>query len=167
MISFVFAMDEARGIGMENRLPWYLPNDFAFFRRLTTGHTVLMGRKTLDSIGKPLPKRHNVVLTRDRSVEIPGCEVIHSVDEVVERYGRGGVKEGEELFVIGGVETFLLFLPYADRMYITEIMHRFPADTFFPEVDAHDWVEVTRERGLKDEKNPYDYDFVVYDRVRG
>ncbi|MED4599510.1 dihydrofolate reductase [Paenibacillus validus] len=165
-ISYILAMDEARGIGVDNRLPWHLPADLAYFRKKTTGSTILMGRKTYDSIGKPLPKRTNVILTRDASFQAEGCTVIRSVEEAAQVYGRGGRNEEEELFVIGGAEVFQLLMPYADRLYITEIAHRFEADTFFPELEPLEWREVSRERGVKDEKNPYDYDFVVYERVR-
>ncbi|CAG7627908.1 Dihydrofolate reductase [Paenibacillus solanacearum] len=160
-VSFIFAMDETRGIGIDNKMPWYLPNDFAYFKSKTLGHTVLMGRKTFDSLGgKPLPKRRNVVLTRDPSFSAEGIETVRTVEEAME-YGRGE----EELFVIGGSEVFRLFLPYADRMYVTEIAHRFRVDTYFMEVDMQEWREASRERGLKDERNPYAYDFVVYERI--
>ena len=165
-ISFVVAMDEARGIGVDNKLPWHLPEDLKFFKRTTLGHTILMGRKTYDSIGKPLPKRHNVVLTRDERFQPEGVEVIRSEGDTVKTYSPGGSKADEELFVIGGAEGFRLFFPYADRLYITEIAQQFAADTFFPELEAGQWTEVSRTKGVKDEKNPYDYDFVVYERVR-
>lgn len=165
-ISYILAMDEGRGIGIDNRLPWHLPADLAYFRQKTTGSTILMGRKTYDSLGKPLPKRTNVILTRDESFQAEGCTVIRSFEDVVRQYGRGGRSEEEELFVIGGAEVFRLLMPYADRLYITEIAHSFEADTFFPELEPSEWREVSREPGVKDEKNPYDYAFVVYERVR-
>lgn len=167
-VSFLFAMEETRGIGIGNKMPWYLPNELAYFKSKTVGSTILMGRKTFESIGsKPLPKRRNVVMTRDSGFKAEGCETVHTVEEALERYGRGGTSGEEELFVIGGSEIFRLFLPYADRMYITEIAHRFPVDTYFMDLDMSEWREVSRERGLKDERNPYDYDFVVYERVMG
>ncbi|WP_306293553.1 dihydrofolate reductase [Paenibacillus sp. 32352] len=162
MISFIVAMDEQRGIGVDNRLPWHLPADLAFFKRVTSGHTILMGRKTFESIGRPLPKRRNVILTRDRAFTAEGCEVVHSVEEALERYGAAS--ESGELFVIGGAEVFRLFMPYADKMYITEIAHRFEADTFLDELDLSGWTIVSREKGPRDEKNPYDYEFVIYER---
>ncbi|MEK8132186.1 dihydrofolate reductase [Paenibacillus filicis] len=165
-ISYILAMDEARGIGYHNQLPWHLPADLKFFKRTTMGKTILMGRKTYDSIGKPLPGRLNVVLTRDSEFHAEGCTVISSVTEAAQLYGRGGERADEELFVIGGAEVFRLLLPYADRLYITEIRHTFPADTFFPELEQGDWREVSRETGIRDEKNPYDYDFVLYERAR-
>ncbi|MBP1157213.1 MULTISPECIES: dihydrofolate reductase [unclassified Paenibacillus] len=164
-ISLILAMDEARGIGRNNKLPWRLPADLAFFKKTTLGHTILMGRKTYESIGRPLPGRHNVILTRDASFKAEGSEVLHSVEEAAAAYGRGGSKETEELFVIGGAEVYGLMLPYADRMYITEIAHRFEADAFFPDVDQEQWRVVSRERGIRDDKNPYDFEFVIYERV--
>lgn len=162
IISFIVAMDERRGIGVDNKLPWHLPADLAFFKKVTTGHTILMGRKTFESIGRPLPKRRNVVLTRDPHFAAEGCEIVHSVQEAIERYG--GDAEGGELFVIGGAEVFRLFMPYADNLYITEIAHRFEADTFFDPIEETEWRVISREQGLRDEKNPYDYEFVVYER---
>lgn len=125
-----------------------------------------MGRKTFDSLGgKPLPRRRNVILTRDESFAAPGCETITSAEEAVKPYRAGGDKAGEELFVIGGAELFSLLMPYADRMYITEIHHTFETDVFFSEVDPSQWREVSRTKGPQDERNPYDYDFVVYERA--
>jgi dihydrofolate reductase len=165
-ISFIFAMDEARGIGKDNKMPWYLPADFAYFKRMTLEHTILMGRKTFDSIGrKPLPKRHNVIMTRDENFSAEGCDIVHSVEEALERFGSGGSWEGKELFVIGGVEVFRMFMPYVDRMYITEIAHKFEVDIYFPLILDLEWQEVAREAGVKDEKNVYDHDYVVYERV--
>ncbi|KIL39163.1 dihydrofolate reductase [Gordoniibacillus kamchatkensis] len=160
-ISLLLAMDRNRGIGVDNKLPWRLPADLAYFKRLTTGHTVLMGRRTYESIGKPLPNRHNVVVTRDRSYRAEGCEIVHDLEEALRRYeGKGG----DELFVIGGGEIFNAALPVADKLYITYIDHEFAADTFFPAVDENAWQLVSREPGVKDERNPYDYEFRVYER---
>ncbi|MFH5181457.1 dihydrofolate reductase [Paenibacillus sp. TAB 01] len=161
MISFILAMDENRGIGIDNKLPWRLPEDMAFFRRTTSGHTVIMGRKTFESIGRPLPKRHNVIVTGNPSFLAEGCEIVHTLDEIVARYGG---LEKEELFVIGGAEVYRQLLPYADRLYITEIAHRFEADAFFEPLDLSQWKEVSRNRGPKNADNPYDYDFVLYER---
>lgn len=162
IISFIVAMDERRGIGLHNKLPWHLPADLAFFKKVTTGHTILMGRKTFESIGRPLPKRRNVVLTRDRQFTAEGCDIVHSVEEAIERYGADN--ENGELFVIGGAEVFRLFMPYADKLYITEIAHRFEADTFFDPIERSDWYVLSREKGPRDDKNPYDYEFVTYER---
>ncbi|WP_028550105.1 dihydrofolate reductase [Paenibacillus sp. UNC451MF] len=164
IISFIFAMDEHRGIGLDNKLPWHLPGDLAFFKRVTSGHTILMGRKTYESIGRPLPKRRNVIMTRDLTFAAEGCEIVHTVDEALERFKSED--QNGELFVIGGAEVFRLFMPHADKMYVTEIAHKFEADTFFDELDLAEWNVISREQGPKDEKNPYDYEFVIYERNR-
>lgn len=160
MISFIWAMDQNRAIGRNNKLPWHLPGDLAYFKRTTMGHPVIMGRKTYESIGKPLPGRENVVLTRDLDYQAAGCAVLHSPEETVERY------RDREAFVIGGAEIFRQLLPYADRLYITLIEHVFEADTFFAPVDEAEWRIVSRQPGVTNEKNPYPYEFVVYERVR-
>ncbi|MBD7962857.1 dihydrofolate reductase [Fictibacillus norfolkensis] len=157
MISFVVAMDENRAIGKDNDLPWYLPNDLKHFKNVTMGKPIVMGRKTYESIGKPLPGRENIVVTRDEHYQAEGTTVVHSVDEVLK-------KEAEELCVIGGTEIFKLFMPVADRLYVTEIHHTFDADTYFPEINRDEWREVSREPGIVDEKNKYPHDFVVYEK---
>ncbi|NOU96436.1 dihydrofolate reductase [Paenibacillus sp. LMG 31456] len=165
IISMIYAVDEQGGIGIDNKMPWHLPADSAFFRRTTSGHTVLMGRKTYDSIGgRPLPKRRNVILTRDSSFTAEGCEVVHTVEAALELFGNGG--DDEELFVIGGAEVYGLFMPHADRLYITEIAHRFETDAFMPGIDKSQWKAASRVKGIKDDKNPYDYEFVTYERIR-
>nr|AIA17879.1 Dihydrofolate reductase [uncultured bacterium] len=160
-VSYIFAMDRNRGIGFENKLPWRLPADLAFFKKTTLGHPVVMGRRTFDSLGgRTLPGRTNIVLTQNRSYTAEGCEVVHSADEAVERFGGAG-----ELFVIGGTEAFRLFMPYVMRMYITRIEHEFVCDVFFDGLPEREWKLVSSEKGPRDEKNPYDYYFEVYERV--
>jgi dihydrofolate reductase len=158
MISFVVAMDENRAIGKDNDLPWYLPNDLKHFKKTTMGKPIVMGRKTYESIGKPLPGRENIVVTRDQSYHAEGTITVHSVDEVLQL-------KAEEICVIGGTEIFKLFLPVADRLYITEIHHTFDADTYFPELSDEDWEEVSRTAGIVDEKNKYPHEFVVYEKI--
>jgi dihydrofolate reductase len=160
-ISLVLAMDRKGGIGIGNKMPWRLPAEQVYFRRLTTGHTVLMGRLTHESIGRPLPQRHNIVVTRDTGYRAEGCEVVHSVDEGLERFGRDG-----ELFVIGGGEIYKAALPVADRLYITRIEHEFAVDTYFPAVDETEWRLVSEKPGVRDESNAYEYVFLVYERRR-
>lgn len=125
MLSFIVAMDENNVIGKDNDLPWYLPNDLKYFKKMTSGHTIIMGRKTFESIGRPLPNRKNIVLTRDQQYKAEGCTVIHSVDEL-ESY-----LHEDEVFLIGGAELFKTTLPKADRLYITRIHATFDGDTFF------------------------------------
>ncbi|KZE67743.1 dihydrofolate reductase [Fictibacillus phosphorivorans] len=158
MISFVVAMDENRAIGKDNDLPWYLPNDLKHFKNVTMGKPIVMGRKTYESIGKPLPGRENIVVTRDDNYQASGTTVVHSVDEVLNL-------DAEELCVIGGTEIFKLFMPVADRLYVTEIHDTFDADTYFPEINRNEWHEVSRKPGIVDEKNKYPHDFVVFEKI--
>lgn len=163
MISFIVAIAENGVIGDKNGLPWYLPADLKHFSAVTKPHTVIMGRKTYESIvarlGKPLPDRTNVVITRQKGLELPGCVVVNSVEEAL-------AQSGEEKFVIGGEEVFRLFLPYADKLIITHIHASVTGDAKFPEYNPSEWVETSREDHVKDEKNQYDYSFVVYERKK-
>ncbi|MDU0203141.1 MULTISPECIES: dihydrofolate reductase [Paenibacillus] len=158
-ISFIFAMDRNRAIGVNNTLPWHLPGDLKFFKAVTMGHPILMGRKTYESIGRPLPGRRNVILTQNTEFRAEGCEVIHSVDEAVQAF------KDQELFVIGGAEIFRLFAEKVDRMYITFIEHEFEADTYMSELDLSDWTLLSSEQGERNEKNPYEYYFRIYQRA--
>ncbi|OCT10574.1 dihydrofolate reductase [Paenibacillus pectinilyticus] len=157
-ISFIFAMDRNRAIGVNNQLPWHLPGDLKFFKSVTMGHPILMGRKTYESIGKPLPGRRNVILTQNTAFRAEGCEVLHSVGEALEAF------RDQELFVIGGAEVFKLFASTVDRMYITFIEHEFEADTYMSDLDLSAWTLVSSEQGERNEKNPYEYYFRVYER---
>ncbi|MFE1243320.1 dihydrofolate reductase [Fictibacillus sp. NPDC058756] len=159
MISFVVAMDENRAIGKDNDLPWYLPNDLKHFKKTTMGKPIVMGRKTYESIGKPLPGRENIVVTRDKSYKAEVTTIVHSVDEVLQM-------NADEICVIGGTEIFKMFLPVADRLYITEIHHTFDADTYFPELNNNEWKELSRTEGIVDEKNKYPHEFVVYEKIK-
>lgn len=153
-------MDENRVIGKDNQLPWHLPEDLKFFKRVTMGHPIAMGRKTHESIGRVLPGRENIVITRQSGYESAGCTVLYSVEDFV-TYCRS---QNDEIFVIGGAEIFKATFPYADRLYITHISEEFPGDTFFPEFDLNEWTLVSSEKGIKDEKNPYEYEFRIYDK---
>ncbi|MGO4500534.1 dihydrofolate reductase [Paenibacillus sp. 2RAB27] len=157
-ISFIFAMDRNRAIGVNNKLPWHLPGDLKFFKNVTMGHPILMGRKTYESIGKPLPGRRNVILTQNSAYQAEGCEVIHSVDEAIDAF------RDQELFVIGGAEIFKLFASHVNRMYITYIEDEFEADTFMSDLDLSNWTLVSSEQGERNEKNPYEYYFRIYER---
>ncbi|NQX68689.1 dihydrofolate reductase [Paenibacillus alba] len=157
-ISFIFAMDRNRAIGLNNTLPWHLPADLKFFKAVTLGHPILMGRKTYDSIGKPLPGRRNIILTQNPAFQAEGCEVVHSVQEAVEAF------QDQELFVIGGAEIFRIFSEAVDRMYITFIEHEFEADTYISELDLSQWSLQSSEQGERNEKNPYEYYFRIYEK---
>lgn len=160
MISLLVAMDNNRLIGKDNDLPWHLPADLAYFKRVTMGHSIIMGRKTFESIGRPLPGRENIIITRNKEYKADGCKVIHSIEEVLEMNHND-----KELFIIGGAEIFKEVFPHADRLYITEIDAVFTGDTFFPSFPLSEWQKTSSEKGTRDEKNPYDYNFVVYERI--
>ncbi|MCA0970407.1 dihydrofolate reductase [Halobacillus litoralis] len=162
MISFIFAMDRNRLIGKDNDLPWHIPNDFKFFKDMTIGKTIIMGRKTFESFGKPLPDRKHIVITSNHDYDREGCTVIHSIDDILEMEKND---PDTEWFVIGGTVLFEKMLPYADRMYLTYIDYEFEGDTHFPEYDESDWKLVSETKGEKDEKNPYDYYFRIYERT--
>ena len=160
-LSIVVAMDDNRLIGSKNQLPWHLPADLAYFKKLTTGKSILMGRKTYDSIGRPLPNRRNVVITRNSNISIPGCEVVSSIDHALEL-----TKEDPEVMVIGGASLCEQLLPKINRLYITKIDGVFEGDVFFPKYDDFNWLEVSCESHPKDSSNAYSYKFIVLDRVQ-
>ena len=160
-LSIVVAMDDNRLIGSKNQLPWHLPADLAYFKKLTTGKSILMGRKTYDSIGRPLPNRRNIVITRNSNISIPGCEVVSSIDHALEL-----TKEDPEVMVIGGASLCEQLLPKINRLYITKIDGVFEGDVFFPKYDDFDWLEVSCESHPKDNSNAYSYKFIVLDRVQ-
>ncbi|MDQ0217974.1 dihydrofolate reductase [Peribacillus cavernae] len=160
MISLMLAMDENRLIGKHNQLPWHLPSDLRYFKNVTMGHPIVMGRKTFESIGSVLPGRENIVVTRRTDYKAEGATIVHSIDEVKQLSDS----LDEEIFVIGGAEIFKEVLPVTDRLYITEIHHRFEGDTYFPEIDEHEWVKRSVTPGVVDENNLYPHDFVVSER---
>ena len=159
ILSFVAAMDRNRVIGTNNALPWNMPADMKHFRDLTRGKPVIMGRRTFESIGHALPKRPNIVITREADFKAEGCAVVHSIDEAIRAAGNA-----PEAMVIGGGVIFKEFLPRANRMYLTLIDHDFDGDIYFPEYDAREWHEVSRESHEPDDKNPYPYTFITLER---
>ncbi len=161
MISLLLAMDRNHVIGLNNDLPWRLPKDLRFFKEKTTGNTIVMGRKTYDSMGGALPNRRNVIITNSEKSFPENVDVVHNLESI-----REWDKEnpGEEVFVIGGGNIFKQILPFADRMYITWIDHDFDGDTYFPEFSELDWSLTSKRKGEKNETNPYNYYFLQYDR---
>ena len=159
-VTMIAAVARNGVIGAGDRLPWRLPADLAYFKRQTLGKTVVMGARTFRSLGRPLPGRHNVVLSR-RMAEAPqGCDLVRSVEEALQRYGD------RELMVIGGAEVYRQFLPHADRLLLTEIDAEAEGDVFFPPYDRSEWKLVSRTPGLVDEKNTLPHAFCVYERIR-
>ena len=157
-ISLVAAMGRNRVIGNKGKLPWHMPADLKYFRDKTKGKPVIMGRKTFDSMGKLLPNRTNIILTRDRHYKADGCIVADSADEALKSAGNAG-----EIMVIGGQKIFEQFMPIADRIYLTIIHADFEGDAYFPKY-GKEWKEASRERHNADEKNPYNYDFIVLEK---
>jgi dihydrofolate reductase len=155
----VAAMDRDRGIGRDGGLPWHLPDDLKRFKRLTTGHAILMGRKTAQSLGRALPQRRNLVLTRSGSVPFDGMEAVASLDAAF-------AIAGDTLVVIGGGEVYALALPIATRLELTLVDASVPADAWFPPFDAGRWREVAREHHAADERHAYAFDFVTLERSR-
>jgi dihydrofolate reductase len=153
-------MAKNRVIGIENRLPWRLPGDMQRFRALTMGHHILAGRKTYESIGKPLPGRSMVVITRSGDFTAPGCIVVNSVAEAI-----AACRGDAEIFIIGGEQLYRQTLDVADRIYLTEVQAEFTGDACFPELDPTLWRETERTRFPADDGNPCPYDFVVYDKI--
>jgi dihydrofolate reductase len=156
-LTLVVAIDAQRGIGVDNKLPWHLPEDLAHFKRVTLGHPIIMGRKTFDSIGRPLPKRRNIVVTRNAGWSHEGVEVAASLEQAIAMVGD------EEASIIGGAQIFGESMGFANRMIVTEIHHTFRCDTFFPPFDPAVWVETAREKHHS-EANGYGFDFVTYER---
>ena len=162
MISLIVAADENNVIGHQGSLPWKLPADMKFFRETTKGHPVIMGRKTYASIGRALPGRQNVVVTRQEDFEAPGCKVVNSlVDAIVVASMADG---NEEIFVIGGGELYRDVLPSADRVYLTRVHASVEGDTTFPELNPKEWKEIDRREHPADAENPEAMTFLVYDK---
>lgn len=165
-ISLIVALTDNRVIGRGNKMPWHLPNDLKYFKRMTTGKPVLMGRKTFESIGKPLPGRTNIVITRQNDWQASGVQVVHNLDEGLELATRLSLIDGsEEVMVIGGAQIYREVLPQAHRLYLTQIHTHIDGDAFFPEISEDQWREAGREDHKADHANSYDHSFVVLDRV--
>lgn len=155
-------MGEHRVIGGSGHIPWHLPADFKHFKELTMGHPIVMGRKTFESIGKVLPGRTNIVVTRDADYRHEGVITVASPDAAIA--AAAGSPGGEEVFVIGGAEVYKIFLPRAEKVYLTQVHGAFEGDVFFPELGENEWQLTNSIRNKKDEKNPYDFDYLVYER---
>jgi dihydrofolate reductase len=159
-ISLIAVLDKANGIGKNNKLLCHLPADLKRFKQLTSDHTIVMGRKTFESLPNgPLPNRKNIILTKNTNYEIKGCTILHSIEEIVEE-----CKIEDEIFIIGGGELYKIFLQKADFLYITKIDHVFDADTFFPEIEPEKWQIDSCKELLADEKNHFNYSFIEYSK---
>ena len=158
-LAIIVAMAQNRTIGVNNTLPWRCPADLQHFKALTMGHHMIMGRKTFDSIGKPLPGRTTVVVTRNQDLKIDGCIIAHSLKEAIARCAGDN-----EIFIVGGAELYAQSMPLADTLYITEIRQAVEGDAHFPELDRETWLEVSREKHTQTEPQPLEYHFVTYQR---
>lgn len=162
MLSIIVAKAKNNIIGKNNQIIWNLPEDLKHFRELTTGHTIIMGRKTYESLGKPLPDRKHIIFSQnpDFRVHEENVQVVHSLLEIQDL-----IEGKEEVFVIGGAMIYNFLMPYVKKMYITEIAKDFEGDAFFPTIDHEIWKETSRVHGIKNEQNNLDYDFVEYERI--
>lgn len=158
MISIIVAMDENRLIGSDNALPWHLPADLQRVKQLTTGHAIILGRKNFESIGRPLPNRKNIIISRDPGYDAPGCVVVNSIDAALD------AAEGEDVFIFGGARIYEQMFDLAERMYLTLIHATFEGDTWFPDYDPAAWTEIERRDFTADEKNPYNYSFITLEK---
>jgi dihydrofolate reductase len=161
VLKILVAFDENRVIGKNNTLIWHLPADLKRFKALTTGHVIIMGRKTFESIGKPLPNRTTIVISRQANLQIEGAIITHSVEEAIL---KAKSLTREDIFIVGGAEIYALSLPLADQILVTQLHDIFEGDAFFPEISLDTWIVSERERGVTDEKNAYQYSYLTYSR---
>ncbi|GAB3991538.1 dihydrofolate reductase DfrA [Spirosoma daeguense] len=162
-ISLISAVAENGVIGRNNELPWHLPDDFAFFKHKTSHHPIIMGRKSLESLGKPLKNRTNIVLTRNSDFTTEGVTIVHTLDDALDVATQ---INQNEIFVIGGAEIYAMALPIATTLYLTEIHQAYEGDAYFPKFDKNEWKEVERISHEADERHAVSFDFVKYERIR-
>ena len=162
MLSIIVAKAKNNIIGKDNQLIWHLPEDLKRFKRLTTGHIIIMGRKTFESLGRVLPNRHHIILCNDAKMNVKdeNVEILEDVS-LLEKY----INDNKEHFVIGGATMYRLLMPKCSKMYITEINQEFDGDVSFPEIDLSEWKVTEREKGPKNEKNPFDYEYITYEKI--
>ena len=161
IISFVVAMSKNRVIGKDNSIPWNMPADFKHMRELTIGKPLIMGRKTHESIGKPLPNRTNIILTRDKNYKSEGCTVVHSVEDAL-----NAAEGAKEAIIFGGEDIYKLFLSKADKMYLTIIDAEIDGDTYFPEFKLANWEEIYHIHHPKDDRHTHDFSFVTLEKKK-
>ena len=164
IISLVVAMDEQRGIGIDGGLPWHLPNDLKNFKSITMSHHIIMGRKTYESIGRPLPGRIMIVITRNHDYEAEGCLIVHSLDGAIKLARENGENEA---FIIGGGEIFSEAIDLADRIYLTQVHTAAEVDVYFPDIDPDEWLETETEAHQADQKHQFSYTFKTLIRKNG
>ncbi len=164
-IALIAAFAQNRVVGIDNKLPWHLPKDLQYFKTTTSGKAIIMGRKTYESIGRPLPNRTNIVITRNKYFSASGIKVVNSLEAALELASEINFINGiDEIMVIGGANIYAQALAKADRLYLTLVHASIEGDAYFPEVDLSAWQEKSRDDYKASENNPYDYSFVVYNR---
>lgn len=162
MITIIAAIGERNELGKNNDLIWYLPADLKRFKKVTTGHTIIMGRNTFESIGKPLPNRRSIIITRNKDYRQEGCEVVYSLEEAIEM-----VSNHDQAFIIGGAQIYKesMAKDLVDGLDITRVHQEFEADVFFPEIDENTWKVTSKEDFLPDEKNKFNYSFLSFKKI--
>lgn len=161
MLSTIVAISNNNVIGKDNKLIWHLPEDLKRFKQITTGKNIIMGRKTFESLGRVLPNRKHIILCNDMEMDIDN-ENVEILDDIskLDKY----INSDEENFVIGGATIYKLLMPYVNKLYITKINHDFEGDVYFPEIKETEWKEISKEKGLRNDENPYDYEYITYIR---
>ena len=159
MLSIIVAIANENVIGKDNKLIWHIPEDLKRFKEITSGHKMIMGRKTFESLGRILPNRKHIILCNDMKMDIDD-ENVEILDDIskLDKY----IDSDEECFVIGGATIYKLLMPYSNKMYITKINQSFEGDVYFPEIKDDEWKEISREKGPKNDENPFDYEYVTY-----
>lgn len=159
-LSIIAAVDQNGLIGQRGEIPWDLPADLKYFKETTLKSPVIMGRKTFESIGSPLPNRRNIIMSRDEDYSVQNCEVVNSKKKILNKF----LETKKEAFIIGGAEIYQLFLPYSSKLYLTVIEHQFSGDTYFPEIKKQNWLKISKRKGKNDSSNPYLYYHYIYQR---
>lgn len=160
-LTMIAAAAENNALGKDNDLIWHISDDLKRFKRLTTGHAIIMGRKTFESMPKALPNRTNIVLTKRKDYQAQGAEVVHTVEDALEI-----VKEDVQPFIIGGGQIYSLFMPLCDRIELTRVHHEFEADVYFPDIDLNEFEVIAKEYVSKTEEQPYNYTYLTYQKIK-
>lgn len=164
-VALIAAFSQNRVVGINNSLPWHLPEDLKYFKRTTSGKAIIMGRKTYESIGRPLPNRTNIVVSRNPDFSAEGVVTVDSLESAIEHAESVNLINGvDEVMVIGGAAIYEAALPMADRLYVTHVHANVDGDAYFPNVEFDQWQEVSKHDFSKDGSNPYDYSFCIYDK---
>ena len=164
-LAMIAAVAENNAIGINNKMPWYLPGDLRYFKAITMGKPIIMGRKTFDSLRKPLPGRANIVITRDKNWHHEGVKVVHSLDDAIDlAESIATINGNEEIMVIGGEQIYRMAMDRADRLYLTRVYQSFEGDAFFPEMDESEWAEVSRQDLFSEDEEPLQFSYLVLDR---